>query len=321
MGRLPNPLILLGFRGCVGLGSLFEELDRGGFLRSEFGGFGNVLDGGRRRHFRQQLNAAVVLETRASRDEAAHDDVFFQAAQVIDLAGNSGFGEYARGFLEARGRDERVGRERRLGDTEKERTTRRRAASILDHLIVLFAEAELVHLLFEEERRVANVFDLDPAHHLPGDGFDVLVVDVHTLQAVDLLNRVDEVGLGELFAEDREQVVQVERTVDQSFASLDVIAFLNVDVNTARNRIFLRGLAVFAFDVDLAHALGDIAVANHTVDFADDGRILGLAGFEEFDDARETTGDVLGLGGFTRDLREHVSGRHFIAVLDHQVGA
>src|SRR3984885_14581775 len=321
VGWLSNPLIILAFRGCVGFGSLFEELDRGGFLRGEFGGFGNVLDGSRRRHFGQQLNAAVVLETRASRDEAAHDDVFLQTAKVVDLAGNSGFGEYARGFLEARGRDKRVGRERLLGDTEEERSASCRAASILDHLIVLFAEAELVHLLFEEERSVANVFDLDPAHHLTRDGFDVLVVDVHTLEAVDLLNRVHEVSLGELFAENREQVVQVERTVDQSLTGLDVIAFLNVDVNTARNRIFLRGLAVFAFDVDLAHALGDIAVTNRAADFANEGRILGLAGFEEFDDARETTGNVFRLGGFTRDLREYVSGRHFIAVLDHQVGA
>src|SRR5579871_4244921 len=126
MGRLPNTLIILAFRGCVSLGSLFEELDSGGFLRGEFGGFGNLLDGSRRRHFRQQLNAAVVLETRTGRDEAAHDDVFLQTAQVIDLARNGGFGEYARGFLEARGRDERVGRERRLGDTEEQRTTRRR---------------------------------------------------------------------------------------------------------------------------------------------------------------------------------------------------
>ena len=67
-------------------------------------------------------------------------------------------------------------------------------------------------------------------------------------------------------------------------------------------------------------ALADIAVADDAVDFADDGGILGLAGFEELDDARETAGDVLGLGGFTRDLREHVSRLNFIAILDHQVG-
>src|SRR5208282_897452 len=188
-----------------------------------------------------------------------------------------------------------------------------------DDAIVFLAEAELVHLLLEKERCVANVFDFDPAHHLARDGLDVLVVDVDALEAVNLLNGVDQIGLCELFAEDGKQIVQVERAIDEGLARLDVIAFLNVDVHTARNRIFLRGLAIFAFDVDLAHALGDIAVTDHAVDFADDRGILGLTGFEELDDARETTGDVFRLGGFTRDFREHVSGLHFVAVLDHQV--
>src|SRR5262249_543775 len=146
-------------------------------------------------------------------------------------------------------------------------------------------------------------------------------VDVDALEAVDLLNGVHQVSLRELLAENGQQVVQVERTVNQSLTSPDVVAFLNVDVHAARNRVFLRGLAAFALDVDLAHALGDIAVANHTVDFADDGRVFGLASLEELDDARETTGDVLGLGGFARNLREHVSGLYLVAILHHQVRA
>src|SRR5208337_4202549 len=53
----------------------------------------------------------------------------------------------------------------------------------------------------------------------------------------------------------------------------------------------------------------------------DDGGILGLACLEEFHDAGQTTSNVLGLGGFPRDLREDVSGLDFIAILNHQVGA
>ena len=79
--------------------------------------------------------------------------------------------------------------------------------------------------------------------------------------------------------------------------------------------------AVFAFNVDLAQALGDFAVLHDAVDFADDGGIARLAGLEEFDDARQTARDVLGLGGFARNLREHVARLHFVAVRDHQVGA
>src|SRR5439155_8518226 len=100
-----------------------------------------------------------------------------------------------------------------------------------------------------------------------------------------------------LFAEDGEQVVQVERAIDKGLAGLDVVTFLNVDMHAAGDRVFLAGVAILAFGVDFAHALGDIAVAHADVAFADDGRILGLASLEELDNARETTGNVLGLGG------------------------
>src|SRR5205807_881855 len=161
----------------------------------------------------------------------------------------------------------------------------------------------------------------DPAHHLARDHFDVLVVDVDALEAVDLLNGVDQISLGELLAENGEQVMKVERTVNQCLAGLDVIAFLHVDVHAARDGVFLGGLAILALDVDLAHALGDFAVADDAVNFADDGGILGLASLEEFDDARQTAGDVLGLGGFAWNLREHVAGLNIVAVAHHQVGA
>src|SRR4029077_6606326 len=283
--------------------------------------FRNLLDGSRSGHFREQLNAAVVFEARARGDEAAHDDVFLEAAEIVHLAGDGRFGEDAGSLLEARGGDERIGRERCLGDAKEERTARSGAAAVGDNAIVLLAEAELVHLLLEEERGVADVLDLDPAHHLARDRLDVLVVDVYALEAVNLLNGVNQVRLRELFAENREQVVQVERAIDEGFAGLDVVAFLNVDVHAARNGIFLGGLAIMALDVNLAHALGDIAVLDRAVDFADDGGVLGFARLEEFDNARETAGDVLGLGGFARDLREHVAGLHLIAILDHQVSA
>ena len=168
---------------------------------------------------------------------------------------------------------------------------------------------------------VADVLDFDPAHHLANDGFDVLVVDVDALQTVDLLDRIDQVGLRVLFAEDGQQVVRVERAVDERLAGLDVFAFLHVDVDAAGDRVFLLRLAVFAFDVNLAQALADFAVLDDAVDFADDRGVAGLAGFEQLDDARETSGDVLGLGGFARDLRQHVAGLDFVAILHHQVGA
>ena len=149
----------------------------------------------------------------------------------------------------------------------------------------------------------------------------MLVVDVDALQAVDLLNRIHEVGLGVLFAEDRENVVRVERTIDQSLPSPDVLAFLNVDVHAARDGVFLHCPAIFALDVNLALAFGNFAVLDDAVDFADDGRVTRLAGLEEFNDARETARDVFGLRGFARNLREHVTRLDLVAIGNHQVCA
>ena len=49
-------------------------------------------------------------------------------------------------------------------------------------------------LLAAQEAGVAGVGDLDLAQHLANDHLDVLVVDLHALQAVDVLDLVDQVG-------------------------------------------------------------------------------------------------------------------------------
>src|SRR5580692_734169 len=65
------------------------------------------------------LQLLVGRQPGASRDEAAHDDVFLEPAQVVDLAGNRGFREHLRGLLERARADEGLGRKAGLGDAEK----------------------------------------------------------------------------------------------------------------------------------------------------------------------------------------------------------
>ena len=100
--------------------------------------------------------------------------------------------------------------------------------------LVLVLEAEAIDLLLEEELGVTNFLDPHPPEHLTDDHFDVLVVDVHALQSIDLLDRVDQVSLQLLHSADRKDIVRIERTVHQRFAGANTIAFLNVDVRTTR---------------------------------------------------------------------------------------
>src|SRR4051812_19065949 len=284
-----------------------------------------ILLARRRRHrrrwrlVRRDPHVPVILEAGAGRDQPAHRHVLLQPAQVVDLPGDRRFREDARRFLEARRRDERVGRERGLGDPEQQRLRRRRAATSLDHSLVLLEEPELVRLLVDQELGVADILDPHPPHHLPRDDFDVLVVDVDALQPVDLLDFVYQVLLQLLLAQHPQDVVRVRRTVHQLLAGAHALPFVHVDVHAAGQRVLAWLGRIIRDDDDLALTLDDATFLDDAVDLGDDRRILWLPRLEQLDDARQTARDVLGLGSLARDLRQHVAGFHRLAVLHHQV--
>ena len=122
-----------------------------------------------------------------------------------------------------------------------------------------------------------------------------------------------------LLAEDRQDVVRVARPVHQRFARADTVAFLDVHVHAAGQRVLSRLATVLRHDDDLPLPLDDAAVADDAVDLGDDRGFARLARFEELDHARQTARDVLRLRRFARDLREHFTREHRLAVLDHQV--
>ena len=146
----------------------------------------------------------------------------------------------------------------------------------------------------------------------------MLVVDVHALQAVDFLNFVDEVLLQFLLATNVEDVVRVAGAIHERIAGCHTFAFLHVDMNAARQRVFPL-LPVVAHDIEAALALADFAVLHDTVDFRHDGGFTRLARFEEFNDTRQTARDVLGLRGFARNLGENVARVDLFAIANHEV--
>ena len=130
-----------------------------------------------------------------------------------------------------------------------------------DDALVLFAELPAVHLLVDQELGVADLLDLHRPHHLAHDHLDVLVVDRDALRPVDLLDLVGHVALQLLLAEHLQDVVRVDRAVDQRIAGAHPLALLHVDVDRARHQV-LAGVAHVALDDHLAHALVDLAQAD-----------------------------------------------------------
>jgi hypothetical protein len=77
-----------------------------------------------------------------------------------------------------------------------------------------------VDLLADQEGGVAALGDLDLLQHLADDHLDVLVVDLHALQPVDLLDLVDEIFGQRLDARASQDVVRIGVAVDQIVARL-----------------------------------------------------------------------------------------------------
>src|SRR5689334_5223537 len=93
------------------------------------------------------LDIAVGREAGAGRDEVTHDDVFLEAAQVVDAAQGGGLSKDTRGVLERRGGDEGIGLQRGLGNAEQNRHGLGGLAALLLDTDILVLEGEAVDLV------------------------------------------------------------------------------------------------------------------------------------------------------------------------------
>ena len=179
---------------------------------------------------------------------------------------------------------------------------RRRVFSVL--------EVEPVDLVAPEERGVARIGDLHLAQHLADDDLDVLVVNLHALEAINFLHFVDQVLLERLRPEDLEDFVRDDGTFGELLALLHDVALEDDDVLAQRDRDApLRCAGLVVFDDELALAANGAADLDDAIDLRDLGGVFRTAGFEELGHARQTAGDVLGLRDLARRLGEQARRR------------
>src|SRR6478735_3348688 len=257
----------------------------------------------------------------ARRDQPADNDVLLEAFQRVHLAVDGGFGEHTGGLLERGRREERAGLQARLGNAEQHRRSRGDLLALFLGLGVDHVELDLVDLFARDHVGVALVGDLDLLQHLTDNHLDVLVVDEHALQPVDLLDFVDQIGSEFLDALDRQDVVRSRIALDDEIALFDDVAVLQMDVLALRDQVLpgLLGL-VHRLDRDAALVLVVAAETDRAGDFGDDRRVLRLAGLEQFFNQRQTAGDVAGLGALGGDTRQDVAGLDLCAGVHRQNG-
>src|SRR4051812_20449233 len=255
----------------------------------------------------------------ARRNQPADNDVLLQPFQRVHLAVDGGFGEHAGGLLERGRREERAGLQARLGDAEQHRGSGRGLLALFLRPRIDLVELDLVDLFARDHVGLALIGDLHLLQHLTDNHLDVLVVDEHALQPVDLLDFVDQIGSEFFDALDRQDVVRRRIALDDEVTLLDDVAILQMDVLALRNQVLARLLGLVGrLDRDAALVLVVAAEADRTRDFRDDRRVLWLASLEQFGNPRQTAGDVAGLGAFRGDTRQDVAGLDLGADVDRQ---
>src|SRR5690606_11346166 len=94
------------------------------------------------------VTITVISHARTCRKQTADDDVFLETAQIITLAHDRSLSQHAGGLLERRCRDERIGRQRSLGDTEQHVFVLSRQLAFGNDAIVFLEYIRALDLLF-----------------------------------------------------------------------------------------------------------------------------------------------------------------------------
>ncbi len=172
-----------------------------------------------------------------------------------------------------------------------------------------------------QKRGIPAVGNFPFLQHLAHDHFDVLVIDLHTLQAIHVLHFVDHVIGKRLNAHDSKNIVRRRVAIHDIVAFLDVITFDHWNVLAFWHHVF-HWLQTFIrrFDTDAAFVLIVPSKAHIAIDFGDDRVVFGATRLKEFRNPRQTTRDVLGFCTFTRDTRNNIACRNALPVFDRQDG-
>src|SRR6266699_3448698 len=183
--------------------------------------------------------------------------------------------------------------------------------------VVDLVELDAVDLLALDQLGLARFVDFDLLQHLANDHFDVLVVDIDALEAIDLLDLVDQVSGQILDALDREDVVGRRIALHDELTLFDHVAILQMDVLALGDEIFDR-LDPFLVGLDGEPPLVLVvaAEAHGSGDFGDDRRLLGPARLEQLGHPRQAAGDVARLGAFGRNAGDDVAGLDLHAGID-----
>ena len=198
-------------------------------------------------------------------------------------------------------------------------------ASILNNLhtedvVVDIVEVEFADQIALKEASIARIKDLDLAHHLAHDDLEVLVVDLHTLQTVNLLNLIDNILLNLHRAFNGKNISRSDCTVRKRSTCLDIVAVLCKNLLRGGDEVGTL-LAGLGGDCNLTVAAFQfLGYGYDTIDFSHNCRVGRVTGLEQLGNTRQTARDIASLTERTRNLDHDITGTQFLSLFDTDMG-
>ena len=138
--------------------------------------------------------------------------------------------------------------------------------------IIFFHEFQFVYDLLFEEASISRFINLYFTHHLTNDNLKVLIIDLHTLQAVYILNFIHDIFLYSCRTLDCQDICRSSSTVRQRSTSTYIVIFLYQNLLRQCNQILLNLTRLGSYD-DFTVTTFDLTHCHLTVDFRNDSRI------------------------------------------------
>ena len=170
-----------------------------------------------------------------------------------------------------------------------------------------------------EEVGIATVHNYYFAHHLAHNHLKVLVVDLHALQAVNLLNFIHQVLLHRRRTLNGQNVCGRDGSVAQGRTCTHEVVLLHQNLLAQVDEVATL-LASTALDHDFTVATLDFSVRNRTVNLCYYRRIRWITGLKELGHTRKSARDVTRFGSAARNLHQDFSGLDLFALVNHKVG-
>src|SRR6266436_4434155 len=161
----------------------------------------------------------------------------------------------------------------------------------------------LRNLLSNQKIGIPRLLHDNPLEHLFHDHFNVLVINLHTLETIHFLNLIHEISLQLFFPQDIQNIMRIGSTIHEWFTSAYAVTFVDIHILTPRDQILTLFIAL-GRNQHLARTPLKATEPDNTVNFRNDCLLFWLPSLKKLCHTGYTTSNILSFCCLARNLRD-----------------